>query len=478
MFKHSVASGDPTTSSVILWTKLSPINNPNSLPVQWEIATDTLFSQNKQVGIDSSFKTDNYTFKVDVKSLKPDTWYYFKFTCNGKLSPIGRTKTSRTNNINQTRLAIVSCSNYEQGYFNVYDAITKANDVEAFVHLGDYIYEYETGRKGIDVPGRTVEPKGEVITLDDYRKRYETYRNDIDLQRIHQNFPCIAIWDDHEIANNSYKDGAQNHSDDEGKYTTRLEVAKKAYYEWMPIRKGYKYKLYRKFSIGSNTNLLFLDTRIDGRDKQLEKVKLNKIDTTMTLLGKEQYNWLTTNLLSNKDEWNIIAQQVLVAPLRAGRKVVTSDKWDGYIYEREKLYNFILNNNIKNIVFLTGDIHSSWCNDLPLKKYKAHSGKNSLGVEFVTPGITSKNPKKIPVWLIKMFNKHVKYINRKDNGYYTLTITSDLIQADYTHINTTLTKQYETKQGGHYFVKKGESHLEKADSSFEFTNTNPPLVGY
>lgn len=478
VFKHGVASGDPLSDRVIIWTKISPKENEKNIDIKWQVATDSEMKNIIQSGNEKTLASNNYCFKYDVTNLSPNTWYYYNFISNGDTSITGRTKTTPVGIADSVRFAVVSCSNYEHGYFNAYQSIVTQNNVDAVIHLGDYIYEFETGHYSSNIEDRTTYPLHEIVSLKDYRERYAHYRLDTNLQNIHQNFPFINIWDDHEIANNAYKNGAANHTDStEGDYNERLSVAKKAYYEWLPIREQQNEKLYRNINYGDNINLLFLDTRIEARDKQENRSKKKAKDSTRKLLGDEQFNWVLNHLCKDSNNWNILAQQVMMAPFKIAGKIANPDQWDGYLYEKNRLFDSINANHIKNIIVLTGDIHSAWANELPGDKYKAKKGKNSLGVEFIAPSVTSARGIPIGAGIVKSFNKHVKFLELDKKGFFALDINQNRAQADWFFEETILTNTPKSTHGASFYVNKGETTLNKIDFPSErVSGVNPPIL--
>ncbi|MBL4787794.1 MAG: alkaline phosphatase D family protein [Kordiimonadaceae bacterium] len=273
-FTHGIASGDPQATNVILWTRaLDTSDQAKNIHGMWEISASEDFSVLAGSGPFNTGPKRDYTVKIDASGLQSGTQYFYRFSVGDVTSPVGRTKTLPTDNKN-IDLAIVSCSNYGQGFFHVYGEVAK-RDYQAVVHLGDYIYEYAEG--GYDNPevtaqGRNAEPKTEILSLEDYRKRYALYRTDPDLLAAHAAHPFICVWDDHEVANDTWKDGAQNHSDDEGDFKKRQSAAFRAYMEWLPIRESDDTsagKIYRTFEMGTNASLIMLDTRHIGRDRGL-----------------------------------------------------------------------------------------------------------------------------------------------------------------------------------------------------------------
>lgn len=333
-FLHGVASGDPLQDKVILWTRLTPLDLNARLRVTWEIATDDQFKQNLKTGTVQTTKTDDFTVKVDATGLQAGTTYFYRFRFGSKVSPVGQTKTLPVTT-NKVSFAVCSCSNYPAGYFYVYREMAKQN-VDVVIHLGDYIYEY--GADGYATEdaaklGRTLpsDNNKEIIKLDDYRKRYALYRQDKDLQAVHQRHPFIVIWDDHELVNDTWREGAENHQSNEGPFLERKLAALQAYFEWMPIRPVSStdhLNIYRQFNFGSLVQLTMLDTRIIARDKQLEykdyitasgldaqKFQADLTDPKRTLMGYTQRGWLVDKLKQSTATWNVIGQQVLMSKM-------------------------------------------------------------------------------------------------------------------------------------------------------------------
>ena len=276
-FDHGVASGDPLPDRVILWTRVTPQTaRSGDIPVQWQVSLDRDFGAIIASGETTTSGQRDHTVKVDAGGLEPGTSYYYRFQSGGVLSPVGLTRTLPAAGAEKIRLAFVSCSNYPQGYFNVYRELARRGDLDAVLDLGDYFYEYGVGGYAdpkIEAEGRTVVPGNEVVQLSDYRQRHALYKSDPDLQAVHAKHPFIAVWDDHELTNNAYWTGAENHQpDEEGPWDERRAAAVQAYREWMPIRDpetGRRVKTYRSFDFGGLATLIMLDTRLIGRDEQL-----------------------------------------------------------------------------------------------------------------------------------------------------------------------------------------------------------------
>lgn len=484
-FYHGVASGDPLQDAVIIWTRVTPSGSLNDpVPVTWYFSTTDDFSTLVDSGTVVTDQSKDFTVKVDVQNLNANAWYYYKFEALGSCSVVGRTKTAASGHIDTLRMAVVSCANYEHGYFNVYDRIASRNDIQMVLCLGDYIYEYETGGYSANISGRTNEPTNEIITLDDYRMRYSHYRLDSNLIKAHMQYPWICVWDDHESANDAYHDGAENHTDgSEGNWNDRKGFAQTAYYEWMPIRlpdTTDTEKIYRAFEFGDLVELTMLDTRLYGRDEQGAGSDANR-----KLLGTAQFNWLTNKLSNNTKTWNLVGQQVMMAPLEAFGIPVNNDQWDGYPQEREDLFNYIANNNIDNFVVLTGDIHTSWANDLPHIGYDDGNNVGSVGVEFVTTSVTSPGfPIGVGESLIMSMNDHIQYADLSEHGYIVLDIQHNKCQADWFYVDdiesTTFTESfaagYYTSDGQPYLVQApGEqAAFENSRQLVQFDETCPP----
>ncbi|MFU9045856.1 alkaline phosphatase D family protein [Acinetobacter tibetensis] len=339
-FKHGVASGDPLQDRVIIWTRATPSDVQARLEITWEVALDAQFTQIKTSGKVQTSPAQDFTVKVDVTGLQAQQRYFYRFRFGQTVSPIGQTKTlpSQTN---QVKLAVCSCSNYPAGYFYVYREMAK-QDVDVVLHLGDYIYEY--GQNGYATEdseklGRLLaaDNQQEILSLEDYRKRYALYRQDADLQVLHQRHPFIVIWDDHELANDTWRNGAENHTEvtaqaqNEGKFSERKLAALQAYFEWMPIRpvsEDDHLHIYRQFNFGSLVQLTMLDTRIIARDQQLDYANymtaqgLNTVQFQQdllaqdrTLLGYEQREWLLQKMMQSNAQWNVLGQQILMSKM-------------------------------------------------------------------------------------------------------------------------------------------------------------------
>lgn len=459
-FYHGVASGDPLPDGVIIWTRITP-DQSGPITVDWKMATDTGMTQIVKSGTASTHDSIDFTIKVDVNGLQPATWYYYQFSYQGRFSLTGRTRTAPAGDADSLRVAVVSCSNYPSGYFNAYGALTRRNDICAVIHLGDYMYE--GGGFG---SVRTHDPDSETVVLDAYRARYSQYRLDNDLRRVHQVYPFITVWDDHESANNTWKDGADAHDpNDEGPWEVREREATQAYHEWLPIRTpdpNDKAKIYRSIKLGNLAELFMLETRLIARDSQSLD---DRNDPNRNMIGPDQLAWLSSGMDTTTSLWKIMGQQVFFAPLEIPLVgPLNGDAWDGYIAERQRIYDTIMTKNIENVVVLTGDIHTAWANDLPLDNYDPQTGANSAGVEFVCSSVTSDNSiVNLGQQLIQLANPHIKHINLDDHGYYILDLNKTRAQADfYIMDGVDNPNNYQETLEASWFVKAGNRHLEEA----------------
>lgn len=476
-FYHGVASGDPLTDRVIIWTRYTPDVDTLPYEIDWEVASDVNMTNVVQSGTFTTDASMDFTVKVDVTGLQANTWYYYRFEYNGSYSLTGRTRTAPSGPVDSVRFAVVSCSDYAEGYFHAYHKLVERNDIDAVIHLGDYIYENgATGDIGWphDPPNRTVE-------LSDYRQRYSQYRLDNDLRCVHQMYPFINVWDDHEIANNAWLGGAEAHdTNTDGPYEVRKRMAVKAFFEWIPIRMPSPtdtFRIYRKIEWGNLIDLVMIDSRIIGRDLQDENAAG---DTSRYMLGRKQLNWLSQELKNSTAQWKLIGQQVLMAPIDASflQSVVDpflADTWDGYKAERNRIYDTILNYNIDNVVVLTGDIHTAWANELWT------DGGDSVAVEFVVSSVTKQNAavlnqlEGLGVGLIQNLNPHIKHLDLSSHGYYILDVNQNRTQADFYVIDDIKdsTKFENESIGGSWLVNDGISALTEATGISSRSATAP-----
>jgi alkaline phosphatase D len=466
-FYHGVASGDPLQDRVILWTRVTPNDSSSKILVKWEISeTPDFKTVTKSDTITTSILRD-FTVKVDAIGLQPKTKYYYRFHALDKTSPTGETKTlgQETDSL---KLAIVSCANWEWGFFNPYSKIADRKEIDAVIHLGDFLYETASGKYGDTTIGRINIPRHEIVSLSDYRTRYSQYRLDAGLKRISVQHPMIAIWDDHEIANNSYTEGAQNHQPEEGDYQKRKEAARQAYYEWIPIRESQPH--YRKFSFGKLVDLVMLDERLAGRVKQVDSISDPSFESEKrSMLGEAQLQWLEGELKNSASTWRIIGNQVPFSDLQLSAVFPTMpknfDSWDGYPAEKKKLKNFIIDNKIKDLIFVTGDMHSSWAIEAATDVKTTYK---PFAVELVTTSVSSANADESkPVEEVKKgeeetlrLNPHVKFFNNRDHGYLLLNINASSTVAQWWYVETLRLPDSKEYLGKSFIIKKGNPRLQ------------------
>lgn len=460
-FLHGVASGDPLQDAVIIWTRVTPREFMASVNVEWEVSTSPGFDSVTAKGMISTDPERDYTVKVDVKGLSPGTQYYYRFKVLETYSSVGKTKTAPEDN-KSLRFAVVSCSNYEWGFFNAYKAIAQQNDLDAVIHLGDYIYEYGPGTYGDTTLNRKHMPAREIVTLEDYRTRYSQYRLDPDLRAVHMSHPFINIWDDHEIANDAHKSGAQNHQDEEGNYEDRRSAAVKAFYEWIPIRESDKH--YRSFNFGPMAQVFMLDERLEGRTPPVQDVSDPNIrNAGRSMLGAEQLKWLQDGVSSSKARWKVIGNQVIYSYLNWGYEpnfTINMDSWDGYPEEQEVIADFIRTDEIDNIVFVTGDTHSSWAFEVavdPFTDYDPLTSEGAFAVEFGAPSINSANanenyPEDSVVVheqriVNSKINPHLKYADLRRHGFLLMTLDTAFVDAQWHYVSTVVTQEFSSSVG-------------------------------
>lgn len=433
-FLHGVASGDPLPDAVILWTRVTPSNPSSTIELRWELASDLDFSEVVASGTLLTDSGRDFTAKVDADGLAAGTLYYYRFVAGDVSSPIGRTRTAPSGSVERLRFGVASCSSYAHGYFHAYRSLSERLDLDAVIHLGDYIYEYGTGEYG---KVRRYEPQHEISSLNDYRTRYAQYRGDPDLQALHQQLPMIAVWDDHEVANNSWTDGAQNHDPArEGAFRDRLRAASQAHAEWMPIREQAHAGAYRSFSYGDLVDLIMLDTRNSGRAKQLARKDPALDDPERTLLGRDQEAWLGAQLRASRARWRLLGQQVMVSPFALGKNL---DSWEGYPAARERFLQQ-LSAAAGDSVILTGDVHSSWAMDVLDER-----GEHSHAVELVTPGITSPLLSREDAEARDadvMAQPHVRYAQLWKRGYMIVEVDRERVQAAWYHYESVDDPEY------------------------------------
>ncbi|MBM5065815.1 alkaline phosphatase D family protein [Vibrio parahaemolyticus] len=505
-FVHGVASGDPTQTQVIIWTRVTTA--ASYVDVSWQVASDMEFLNVVQSGVFTTDTGRDFTVKVDVQNLNANSQYYYRFIVGEMMSEVGQTQTLPEDGVEKASMAVVSCANYPAGYFHVYREILNQHEQSPFdvvLHLGDYIYEYGAGGYASEdaaALGREPSKGTECITLDDYRKRYAQYRQDADLQALHAKLPMIAVWDDHELANDTWTNGAENHQDDEGSFIDRRAAAAAAWTEWLPVRENTfsNMLIYRQFSFGNLVNLMMLDTRLVGRDKPLDYFSLSaptmeaigglvaqSRSADRELLGTEQLAWLMNEFNTHDAKWNVLGQQVLMSRMELPSSVMTAmfqlftsteekkteallavntaitgyladpsadpislpynlDAWDGYYVEREKVYQ-LAKASSGNFVCLAGDTHNAWASELK------DVSNNPIGVEFATSSVSSPGLEEYlaldPVAIAQMeytlphLVSELQWADIKQRGFMRVTFTADAAQSTWYLVSTIKDKKYQ-----------------------------------
>ena len=514
-FSHGIASGDPLADRVILWTRITP-EDPRiaSLDVNWEVSKSENFSNTSSSGTAKTSAVKNWTVKVDAKGLEAGAWYYYRFTIGKTVSPTGKTRTLPQGKTPEVRFAVVSCANWQHGYFNVYDHIARtqqtAQTYDALLHLGDYLYEYSADKyasKGMIEKGRVHEPRHEIVSLEDYRIRHAQYRSDPSLQAVTSQMPMIAIWDDHESSNDSWIGGAENHDPEtEGNWDDRKQAAMRAYYEWMPIRNPEAGRtpehLYRSFEWGDLITLAAVETRLLARSESFEfenyfdellaeggAEKFRKEilqDPNREMLGEDQQDWIVDTFAASEKAgkpWRVLVNQVLVGKMNSPdmtpyfdadeikqsdqyadilyKKLMLSplrlplypDCWDGYPAARERFYQALDKSGIRDMLVLTGDSHEFWANDL------TNEAGEKMGIELGTTSISSETTGDVIgddatdyALLVTQSNKDVRFYDPTTQGYIDLTFTPSRGIARMIGVDTVSEPQYTTFEAAKFAI--------------------------
>lgn len=506
-FMHGVASGDPMADRVILWTRVT-VASPGTVNLAWEVSSDSNFGVIVARGTASTGPERDHTVKVDATGLQPSSVYFYRFYLGAEPSPTGRTKTLPVGNVSQVRMAVLSCANFPAGYFNVYAEVAKHTDIDLALHVGDYIYEYGLLGYASQLAiafDRESQPTHELLTLDDYRQRHAQYRTDKDLAAFHASLPVIAVWDDHDLANNAWSGGAGNHDPaTEGSFTARRAAAVQAYEEWLPIRlpdPANTLKIYRSFDFGNLVSLHMLDTRLIARDQQVtldQYLNGAAASPTRQLMGAEQSDWLTARMAASGATWQVLGQQVLMARMEIPLSVASAftletlsefllaqstpealrsdsqrallnqrtvpynlDAWDGYPAARETVLAAARSMG-KNLVSVAGDTHNAWASNL------TDASGQRVGVEFATASVSSPGFEVLlpfisgPV-LTDAFPRMVKdlrYAETTHRGYLTLTLTPAEARADWTEISTVFSHAYSARVARSMHALPGVANLD------------------
>ena len=435
-FVSGVASGDPSDDGVVLWTRLAHDPASPVTTVRWEVAEDEQFRRVVRSGSSAAPAELGYSVHAEVQGLKPARHYWYRFNAGGQVSVIGRTRTAPKDDDrnDRFRVAFISCQNYEHGLFTAFDHLA-AEDLDAVIHLGDYIYER---RFASPVLVREHEIPGEVLTLDQYRARYAKYRTDPALRAAHAASAWIVTTDDHEVQNNYAGDVPERPQPD---FLLRRAAAYQAYYEAMPLRrsslpKGSGIQLFRRLPFGRLLDLHVLDTRQyrsdqpcgDGTKPRCPEA----LAATQAMMGERQERWLERGLRDSKAQWNLIANQVMIAQVRRGTPEAPTyamDKWDGYVAARERLLRALASAPPSNPVVITGDVHTNWVSEL--KTNFDDPSSRTVAPEFTGTSMTSGGDGSDgDLARIQALNPHVKFFNGR-RGYVTIELTSRECRANY-----------------------------------------------
>jgi alkaline phosphatase D len=472
-FYHGVASGDPLKDKIILWTRITPDILPSSpLQVYWEVSKDLSFSTIEKSGNVLTDSLKDWTIKIDADGLQAGQTYYYRFKApNGNYSIIGRTKTAPDNTISNLRFAVVSCSSIFSGYFNAYKRISERADLDAVIHLGDYIYDFVDNDELNRVRPEDTLP---LITLNDFRDRLAYYHLDKDMRSVHQQHPFIIMWDNHELR------WSRSDSISLDKYKGAIQ----AFYEWTPIREpSDRKKMYRYFSYGGLADIVLSDVT-HFREKPFSPPGSNAADDpNRKLWGDEQYNWLTNKLYNSTAKWKIVGSQkqfgqwnLLGVPTgttqgTAFASLLSEGDVNEYNADRVRFLKFLRDNKINNTIVVSGDLHFSFAMDLcenpfnPLY-YNSNTGDKSVGVEFQPTSITrvnfdEKTKGLIPPDLITsitqnmlQINRHQRYADLVQHGYGILDLRSEKATGEFWYCN-----------------KLAEDSIQKMDAAFEIFDT-------
>jgi alkaline phosphatase D len=448
-FTLGVASGDPLSDGVVLWTRLAPDplrggGMPDAaVPVRWEIASDDRFRHIVQRGEQVAHPAMAHAVHVEVSGLEAGRDYWYRFMTVDAVSPIGRTRTAHGRGVSAMSFAFTSCQNYQAGYYTAHHHLAR-EAVDLVVHLGDYIYE---GGIGKEMPRQ--HNSAEILTIADYRNRYALYKSDPELQAAHAASPWVVTWDDHEVDNN-YAGNHEERGAPVEQFLLRRAAAYQAYYEHMPLRRtamptGPNLQLYRRLHFGELLALHMLDTRQHRTPQPCHDGFVASCagaqDPAATILGSAQERWLLEGLTPTQARWNVVANQVPFVPVTRrrgaadwngeGTPALSMDKWDGYAVQRARIHRHLRDAQVSNPIIITGDVHVSWVADIPSKLENPLSAP--IGTEFVGTSISSGGSGQAlsPMGAgLLADNPHARYFNGQ-RGYVRCRATHDLLTVDY-----------------------------------------------
>lgn len=477
-FTLGVASGDPTATSCVIWTRLAPrpLEPEGGMPglrvaVDWEVADDEKFANVVAKGRATAGPELSYSVHADVPGLRPDRWYWYRFTSNDAVSPAGRLRTApATAAETPLRLAVASCQNFPEGYFTAYAHMAR-EEIDLVMHLGDYIYEYAAGS-----PGVRSHVGMEIRTVDDYRRRYAQYKQEAELQAAHARCPWTVVWDDHEVDNNYAGLTGELGMESEEQMRLRRAAAYQAWWEHQPVRVP-RAKSWADLSImrtlrwGRLAHFHMLDTRQYRSDQACgdgyQNVPCGEwARPERTLLGAPQERWLAKEMETSTARWQVLGNQVMVGPYDftpGDATRVSMDQWSGYPAAMSRLTETIANTAPNRTVILTGDIHSSWVNEIRTDFRKPHLP--AIAAEFVGTSITSGGdgtatiPANAQAALAE--NPQVKWHNRL-RGYLLCDVDRTRWTADYRVLPFVSKPGADISTASRWFVAHGRSGIQHA----------------
>jgi alkaline phosphatase D len=509
-FTHGIASGEPSQGSVLLWTRYVGSGN---VKLTAEISDSPDFAGASIAGEVEALVDRDHIAKITVQGLDPNHWYFYRFIApDGSKSAVGRTRTLPEGATPKFTIGVVGCSNLPFGYFNAYAHAAQNAELDLMVHTGDYLYEYPAGTypsKEEALAGRTLNPVSEIVQLADYRLRYAAYRSDPDLQRIHQVLPMIAMWDDHEFANDAYKDGAENHDSSEGDWETRKRVAERVYREWMPVSDmEYGNPRWSEYQIGDLATIFMTESRIGARNEPVDLVAalrgqqdIQKAletfrddvwqDPEREMIGREQEAWLASAMQRSKasaTNWQVWSQQCVMGELKLPQEAINwvaddapafakqrlavgamaakiglpinFDSWDGYPQARERALS-VAQQADADLIVLSGDSHNAWAFDLV-------TSNGAVGVEFgghsvTSPGIesylTGANPD-VAATALTETNPQLRWTDTAHRGYMTVTLTPERATSTWHFLDTIRAKSIAMMGSKSQTVLRGTNRLQ------------------
>lgn len=421
VFRHGVASGDPTARSVLLWTRVT-VDDAEPIEVDWVISTDERVNSILATGKVTTNSDKDGTARVDVTDLQPGTTYHYRFAARGQKSKVGRTKTLPEGPVSSFKIAFLCCSSYGHGAFHPYAKLAELRDIDLVVHLGDYIYEFASGEYG---NARRYDPLHTCVSLDDYRRRHRQYKADRSLAEAHRLFPWITLWDDHDFANNAFPGGAEGHKVDvHGDWPLRRDAARQAFLEYLPIRAETTGPLSRSVQLGDLADLIVLDSRMGA------KTEPGKKRSRETMLGNDQEDWLAEALRGSKGQFCVLAQQLIISTLNVGERPY-DQVWQAYPRSRSRLLSQVQRFARARTLCVSGDVHAAAAGIVRTSATESSNSPPAM-VEFVTPGVTSPCPF---VELTTELNPHLAYLNTTQRGFLLLELTPKRAIATFHHVD-------------------------------------------